>query len=96
VLIRLYEARRTPFLPEDLAPLTLCEFDTPVELELPKCPRYRSMSEEPADEEPRFDPELFLALLRAVFLEIDLAAAAALRAWRRLTLPVFEDLAMER
>jgi hypothetical protein len=54
------------------------------------------MSEEPADEEPRFDPELFLALLRAVFLEIDLAAAAALRAWRRLTLPVFEDLAMER
>lgn len=50
-----------------------------------------------ADSDVCFGPELFRPPLRAVFLdETDFAAAAALRAWRRLTLPILEDLAMER
>ncbi len=53
--------------------------------------------DDPADSDACFDPELFRLPLRAVFPdEIDFAAAAALRAWRRRTLPVLEDLAIER
>src|SRR3954468_19942645 len=55
------------------------------------------MNEERVESEVPFDPELFRPPLRAVFLdETDLAAAAALRAWSRLTLPVLVDLAIDR